>query len=136
MTGDSQAAGEAAGRQAALVAALRDGGIAPAAILDAFAAVPRHPFLPGVPLDEAYRDDAIVTHAEDGVPTSSSSQPSLMARMLAMLDLSPGQRVLEVGAGTGYNAALMAALGARVTTVELQPEVAQAAREHLRAAGA
>jgi protein-L-isoaspartate O-methyltransferase len=69
------------------------------------------------------------------VPTSSSSQPSLMARMLEQLELEPGLRVLEIGAGTGYNAALMAELGAAVTTVELQPAVAQAAREHLIAAG-
>ena len=94
--------------------------------------MPRHHFLPGVPLDVAYTDDAIVTHDEGGVPTSSSSQPSLMARMLEQLELGPGDRVLEIGAGTGYNAALMAELGAAVTTVELQPEVAAAASEHLR----
>ena len=134
MTGTG-ASGDAPAGHSALVAALADTGAAPAAILDAFAAVPRHPFLPGVPVEEAYRDDAIVTATEDGVPTSSSSQPSLMARMLAMLDLRPGHRALEVGTGTGYNAALMAALGARVTTVELQPEVAAAAREHLSATG-
>ncbi len=107
----------------------------PAAIHDAFARVPRHHFLPGLPLDAVYADDAVVTHDEGGVPTSSSSQPSLMARMLAQLDVRPGDRVLEIGAGTGYNAALLAALGAAVTTVELQPEVADAAREHLEAAG-
>lgn len=105
-----------------------------AAILDAFARVPRHHFLPGV--ERAYVDDAIVTRDEDGVPTSSSSQPSLMARMLDLLDLAPGHRVLEVGTGTGYNAALLAALGTRVTSVELQPDVAAAARDHLAAAGA
>ena len=97
--------------------------------------MPRHHFLPGVPLDVAYSDDAIVTHDVGGVPTSSSSQPSLMARMLEQLELGPGDRVLEIGAGTGYNAALMAELGAAVTTVELQPEVAAAASEHLLAAG-
>jgi protein-L-isoaspartate(D-aspartate) O-methyltransferase len=126
----------AGAEHAALVSALRDADLAPAAVIDAFAAVPRHLFLPGVGPAEAYCDDAIVTTVEDGVPTSSSTQPSLMARMLALLELEPGQRVLEVGAGTGYNAALMAALGARVTTVELQPAVAAAAREHLATAGA
>ena len=104
-------------------------------ILDAFARVPRHQFLPGVSAKVAYTDDAIVTHDVGGVPTSSSSQPSLMARMLEQLDLRAGDRVLEIGTGTGYNAALMAELGAAVTTVELQPEVAAAAREHLRAVG-
>ena len=82
MTGTG-ASGDAGAGHAALVAALADADAAPAAVLDAFAAVPRHPFLPGVPLEDAYRDDAIVTATEDGVPTSSSSQPSLMARMLA-----------------------------------------------------
>ena len=57
-----------------------------------------------------------------------------MARMLELLAVRPGDRVLEVGAGTGYNAALLAALGAAVTTVELQPDVAAAAAGHLRAA--
>jgi len=122
-------------RHAAFVARLRDRAAAPEQILDAFARVPRHLFLPGLPLDAVYADDAVVTHDEGGVPTSSSSQPSLMARMLAQLEVSPGDRVLEVGAGTGYNAALLAELGAAVTTVELQPEVAEAAQSHLEAAG-
>jgi protein-L-isoaspartate(D-aspartate) O-methyltransferase len=126
---------DAARRHEALVARLRQGASASERVLEAFARVPRHEFLPGIALDVAYSDDAIVTHDEGGVPTSSSSQPSLMARMLEQLELAPGDRVLEIGAGTGYNAALMAALGAAVTTVELQPEVAAAAEQHLRAAG-
>jgi protein-L-isoaspartate(D-aspartate) O-methyltransferase len=126
---------EADDRHAAFSARLRDAAAAPERILDAFARVPRHLFLPGAPLDVAYADDAVVTHDEDGIPTSSSSQPSLMARMIELLDVQPGARVLEIGAGTGYNAAVLAALGAAVTTVELQPEVAEAAVGHLRAAG-
>jgi protein-L-isoaspartate(D-aspartate) O-methyltransferase len=122
-------------RHAAFADRLRQ--VSPAAdpILDAFARVPRHLFLPGVSLDAVYADDAVVTRDEGGVPTSSSSQPSLMARMLEQLDVRAGDRVLEVGTGTGYNAALLAALGAAVTTVELQPEVAAAAAGHLRSAG-
>ena len=104
-------------------------------MLDAFARVPRHVFLPGVALDLVYDDDAIVTHDADGVPTSSSTQPSLMARMIDLLDVRPGDRVLEIGTGTGYNAAVIAELGAAVTTVELQPEAADAAIANLRAAG-
>jgi protein-L-isoaspartate(D-aspartate) O-methyltransferase len=122
-------------RHAAFVLKLSEAGSASESVLDAFARVPRHQFLPGVPLDAVYADDAVVTRDEDGVPTSSSSQPSLMARMLEQLDVRPGQRVLEVGTGTGYNAAILAAIGAAVTTVELQPEVAAAAIEHMRAAG-
>ncbi len=126
---------DAAQRHEALVARLRESASASERILAAFERLPRHHFLPDVPLDVAYTDDAIVTHDEGGVPTSSSSQPSLMARMLEQLEVGPGHQVLEIGAGTGYNAAVMAELGAAVTTVELQPEVAEAAREHLRAAG-
>jgi methyltransferase of FxLD system len=124
---------------AALVAALRGAGVAPDRVIDAFARVPRHAFLPGVDPEAVYVDDAVVTHREDsGIPTSSSSQPSLMATMLARLDVPPGARVLEVGAGTGFNAALLADLAGpagAVTAVELQPSVAEAAAANLRAAG-
>lgn len=74
----------------------------------AFRAVPRHLFLPGVPVAKVYRDEAIVTKRPGGLPASSSSQPTIMAIMLEQLDLQPGQHVWELGAGTGYNAALMA----------------------------
>ena len=69
-----------------------------------------------------YRDEAFVTKRHPkGIPVSSSSQPGLMATMLELLELRPGQRVLEVGAGTGYNAALIRHLvgaSGRVTTIE------------------
>ncbi len=89
---------DAAERHAALIARLRQSHAAPDRILDAFARVPRHLFLPEVPLEGVYADDAVVTHDVEGVPTSSSSQPSLMARMLAQLDVEPGARVLEISA--------------------------------------
>ena len=95
--------------RARLVDELRDGGRLPsAAVEEAFRAVPRHLFLPGMPLNRAYADEAVAVQAVDGVTTSSASQPSMMAIMLDQLDLRPGHRVLEIGAGTGYNAALMA----------------------------
>ena len=97
--------------RARLVDGMRDSGrLCSAAVEEAFRAVPRHLFLPGVPLARAYADEAVATQAVDGVTTSSASQPSMMAIMLAQLDLRPGHRVLEIGAGTGYNAALMARL--------------------------
>src|SRR5580698_8697828 len=101
--------------------------------------VPRHLFLPGVPLDEVYADEAIVTKRDEGgKPVSSSSQPALMAHMLDQLDLKPGHRVLEIGAGTGYNAALIAHVvgpDGLVVTVDLDEDLTEAAREHLAAAG-
>ena len=68
---------------------------------------------------------------------SSSSQPSLMALMCQALEVRDGQRVLEIGAGTGYNAALLAyRLGPdAVTTMDLEPEITDAARAHLDAYG-
>ncbi len=105
----------------------------------AFLAVPRERFLPEVAaregLEAVYRNHAIVTTRDErGTPMSSSSQPSIMAAMLERLDLSTGQRVLEVGAGSGYNAALLAELvgpGGHVVSIELERATARAARQAL-----
>ncbi|MGH3310854.1 MAG: methyltransferase domain-containing protein [Streptomyces sp.] len=84
-----------------------------------------------------YDDVPLATRVRDGELVSSSSQPSLMARMLEALEVREGARVLEIGAGTGYNAALLAhRLGdGQVTTIDLDPDITSAAREHLAAAG-
>jgi protein-L-isoaspartate(D-aspartate) O-methyltransferase len=74
--------------------------------------VPRHVFLAGVPLEKAYSHDTIVTHRDSaGVALSCASQPGIVGAMLEQLDARPGHRVLEIGAGTGYNAALLGACG-------------------------
>jgi protein-L-isoaspartate(D-aspartate) O-methyltransferase len=90
-------------------------------------------------LDLVYSDEALVTRLDrDGQPSSSTSQPSLVAIMLHLLDLCEGMRVLEIGAGTGYNAALMAELvgdPALVTTIDIQAEVAADAQRLLSASG-
>lgn len=72
-----------------------------------------------------------------GVPTSSSTAPGLMALMLEALDVDDGARVLEIGTGTGYNAALLSHRlhSSLVTTVEVDPTVAEAARLALLACG-
>jgi protein-L-isoaspartate(D-aspartate) O-methyltransferase len=106
--------------------------------LDAFRKVPRHLFLPDVELDRVYGGSAIPTkHDEKGNPISSSSEVAIMALMIDALRLEEGQRVLEIGSGTGYNAAILAELVGvdNVVTVELDPEVADEARTHLRLAG-
>ncbi|MFW5420231.1 methyltransferase domain-containing protein [Nocardiopsis sp. CNT-189] len=127
-------------------------------IRSAFAAHPRHRFIPdviwpdatGLPLIRGrapdawartvYTDDAVTTQANDGgagtvnTPTSSSSAPQVMADMIEAAEIGPGMRVLEVGTGTGWNAAVLAELvGAhgRVTTVEVDPGVAEHARQAL-----
>ncbi|MGW3203367.1 methyltransferase domain-containing protein [Streptomyces sp. NPDC001135] len=128
---------------------------------ETFATVPRHLFVPYYyvagargyerrwgespdPEDRArwvhgaYADVPLATRLRDGELLSSSSQPSLMARMLVALEVEDGDRVLEVGAGTGYNAALLAhRLGDDdlVTTIDLEPEITESARRHLAAAG-
>ena len=102
-------------------------------------AVPRHLFLPEQRPEVAYHNDAIVTKRDEtGQPISSSSQPTIMAIMLDQLDLAPGQRVLEIGAGTGYNAALISHIvgpSGQVTSVDIDPELTERAREHLARAG-
>ena len=115
------------------------GRVRSAAVERAFRAVPRHLFLPGVDLDVAYADEAVPTRWDtEGRPTSSSSQPAIMAVMLEQLGLAPGQRVLEIGAGTGYNAALLAELvgpAGAVVTVDIDADLVARAGEHLAAAG-
>ena len=128
----------------------RDGVIGNGAVAKAFTTVPRHAFmaegfrtadgrwLTGTDpdfLEQVYRNEALVTKVRDGVPVSSSSQPSLMAVMLEALDLRPGSRVLEIGVGSGYNAALMSAMGATVVSVDVQPDVVIRADAALRRAG-
>ncbi len=105
---------------------------------EAFRAVPRHLFLPGVALERVYSDNAIITKRTDGKIVSSSSQPAIMAIMLEELNPQPGHRVLEIGAGTGYNAALMGHLvgdSGLVVTVDIDEDLVESAREHLGAAG-
>lgn len=145
-----------------LVAALAESGhLTSPVVAAAFAAVPRHRFAPAVYrvtergqigpvlagddpgrreeyLSAVYSDEAIVTQvAPDGRPTSSSTQPGVMAVMLEALNLRPKSTVLEVGTGTGYNAALLAQLvgGDLVTSVDIDPNLVEQARAALHAAG-
>lgn len=116
------------------------GLIRSAQVRDAFLTVPRETFLSEFAafegLEAVYRDEAIPTKFDaNGFAVSSSSQPAIMAEMLEQLALEPGMRVLEVGAGTGYNAALLAQIvgpSGAVTTIEIDPEVARGARAALR----
>ncbi|HEY4026919.1 MAG TPA: methyltransferase domain-containing protein [Candidatus Dormibacteraeota bacterium] len=131
---------EAQSRNEQLVGQMESSGaLGDPAVADAFRAVLRHHFLPGRPLDEVYEDSAVMTKtAEHGIPISSSSQPAIMAIMLQLLQLLPGHRVLEIGAGTGYNAALVAHLvgrGGHVVTIDIEPDLVQQARANLAEAG-
>jgi protein-L-isoaspartate(D-aspartate) O-methyltransferase len=135
--GSSEDAG--AGLRADLVALLTErGSVSDPRVAAALGRVPRHVFVPAAELAEAYADQAIVTHHRDGVPTSSASQPAVVAAMLEQLRPPPRGSILEIGAGTGYNAALLSELvgaSGRVVTVDIDPEVADEARAHLSEAG-
>lgn len=115
------------------------GGIRSAPVEAAMRAVPRHVFVPGTPLRQAYGSDSVVTHRDAaGVAISSATGPGVVAGMLEQLEAKPGHRVLEVGAGTGYNAACLAELAGpsgSVTTVDIGAEMAAGARRGLAAAG-
>ncbi len=129
----------AAAARAELADRLRASGRAGTALVAAFREVPRHIFLPDMQPAQAYQDRAFVTNWDgEGMPVSASTQPTMMAIMLAQLELAPGHRVLEVGTGTGYNAALLAYLVASkeaVVTVDVVPEIVEQARANLAAAG-
>ena len=101
---------------------------------------PRHPFIPeadAVAAHDAHR--AFVTkRAEDGASLSSASAPTIVALMLDQLDVQPGHRVLEIGAGTGYNAALLDHLAGddgQVVTVDIDPDAIHRARAALDTTG-
>lgn len=89
--------------------------------------------------EAVYRDQPLVTKTDaKGAAVSSSSQPAIMAIMLEALRLRAGQRVLEIGAGTGYNAALLASIvgpAGRVTAIDIDPELISRARSALRRGG-
>ena len=96
------------------------------AVVTALERVPRHRFLPGVDLDEAHADRPVVALRRDGHVLATVSQPTMVAMMLDVAALEPGLRVLEVGAGRGYHAALMGVMvspGGRVVTVDVEEEL-------------
>ena len=110
---------------------IRSRGIDDAPVLDAMRAVPRHLFVPPTEQAAAYEDCPLpVGHGQ------TISQPYMVAAMTAALDLSAGERVLEVGTGSGYQAAILSRLAADVVTVEWVPELAARARAALEELGA
>jgi len=126
-----------------LVGELKAGGIQDEQVLDAIGTVPRERFIPeGVvgaeflgekmrewPLEQLAYEDRAVSIALEG---QSISQPYVVAKMTEMLELSGGEKVLEVGTGTGYQAAVLAEMGAQVFTVERDADLVRAAKARLR----
>jgi protein-L-isoaspartate(D-aspartate) O-methyltransferase len=101
--------------------------------------VERHRYVPDAPLTDAYNEQAVITHTfPDGTHLSCASGPTIVAAMLDALDVRPGHRILEIGAGTGYNAALLATLTGptgEVTTIDINRDVTTAARHNLDITG-
>ncbi len=113
-------------RTAMVARQLRARGILDERVLEAMAIVPREEFLPGWRRDLAYVDGAIPIDAGQTI-----SQPYIVALMTELLAPQAGQRVLEVGTGSGYQAAILAQLGCHVVTIERLPDLAASARERL-----
>ncbi len=99
-------------------------------VLRAMATVPRELFVPEHLVQEAYADSALPIGEGQTI-----SQPYMVAATCQAAGLRGGERVLEVGAGSGYQAAVLALLARDVVTIERIPELGELARDHLRAAG-
>jgi protein-L-isoaspartate(D-aspartate) O-methyltransferase len=109
---------------------LRLRGIDEERVLDAMLAVPRELFVPEEQRARAYEDAALPIGSGQTI-----SQPYMVALIATLLEVRPGDRVLDVGTGSGYQAAVLAELGADVHSIERVPELAAGARRTLAAAG-
>jgi protein-L-isoaspartate(D-aspartate) O-methyltransferase len=99
-------------------------------VLDAMTRVPRHEFVPPHLVDKAYQNRPLsIGHGQ------TISQPYIVAIMTDLLDIEPDQRILEVGTGSGYQAAVLAEIGARVWSIEIIPELGQQAQARLQHLG-
>lgn len=122
--------GEMRGSRRRLVEALREKGIADLAVLRAFEQTPRHLFVPTGVRHRAYEDSALPIGNGQTI-----SQPSIHARYLEILRLTGGEKVLEVGTGSGYQTVLLAHLAAQVFSIERIAPLLQGARENIARAG-
>ena len=109
---------------------LRARGIRDERVLRAMGSIRRDLFVPDAARRDAYEDEALPIGAGQTI-----SQPFMVARMTELLDVQPGDRILEIGTGSGYQAAVLACLGAKVTTLERLEAMIPTARERLEATG-
>ncbi|MCG8467296.1 MAG: protein-L-isoaspartate(D-aspartate) O-methyltransferase [Gemmatimonadetes bacterium] len=113
-----------------MVERLRAGGIADLAVLHAFDAVPRHEFVPEAMRHRAYEDVPLPIGSGQTI-----SSPTIHAISLELAEVDEGDRVLEVGTGSGFQTALLAELGAEVFSIERLPELSARAGEILSRLG-
>jgi protein-L-isoaspartate(D-aspartate) O-methyltransferase len=109
---------------------LRGRGIRDDRVLDVMAAIPRHLFVPPDQVEHAYEDRALSIGFGQTI-----SQPYMLALMLQAVEFSGTERVLDVGTGSGYQAALLSALAREVVSIEIVPELAASARSRLAELG-
>jgi protein-L-isoaspartate(D-aspartate) O-methyltransferase len=109
---------------------LRARGIHDERVLEAMARVPRELFVPESMREHAYDDAALPIGSDQTI-----SQPAMVAHICALLDLQGDERVLDVGTGSGYQAAVLAELASEIHTIERLPELAERARANLEVAG-
>jgi protein-L-isoaspartate(D-aspartate) O-methyltransferase len=114
----------------AMVDLITEYGVRDSATLEALRSVPRHEFVPAASRHLAYGDHPLPI--EEG---QTISQPYIVAYMTAVLAVRPGMKVLEVGTGSGYQAAILAAIGAQVFTIEIFETLAVSARARLERLG-
>ena len=120
----------ASAREAMVEHQLRRRGISGEHILAAFRAVPREAFVATGEAQFAYEDRPLPIAAGQTI-----SQPYIVALMIQAAGIGPGDRVLEVGAGSGYAAAIMAQIGTQVVAIERHPNLARDARDRLARLG-
>jgi protein-L-isoaspartate(D-aspartate) O-methyltransferase len=109
---------------------IRQRGISSDGVLSAMSQVPRHLFVDDRHRDRAYDDQALPIGDAQTIP-----QPYLVALMASLLELDGDERVLEVGTGSGYQAAILATLASQVYSIEIRSDLGQQARETLRRLG-
>lgn len=117
-------------KRSRLFASLRQRGFAGSVVLDAMLAVPREEFVSPEYRQLAYDDNALPIASGQSI-----SQPTVVAMMTAALGAEPGSHVLEVGTGSGYQAAVLARIAASVVSVERHPELAARARDTVQRLG-
>ena len=106
------------------------GGITDTRVIAAMRRVPRHEFMPSYEAEDAYGDFPLPIGHDQTI-----SQPFIVAYMTEALKLSPGEKVLEIGTGSGYQAAILAELGAQVFSIEIVKPLAQYAKDNLSKLG-
>ncbi|MBR9978581.1 MAG: protein-L-isoaspartate(D-aspartate) O-methyltransferase [Bacteroidetes bacterium] len=113
-----------------LVAIIRKKGITDPGVLDAIASIPRHVFVQDVFKSKAYDDSALPIACQQTI-----SQPYTVAFMTQLLQIQHGEKVLEIGTGSGYQACVLAHMGARVFTIERHHELLELARSRFETLG-